>query len=96
MSGKMIGRILVAALLTAPLATPLPARAETVHPRAVAQPSWKWLIDLWSNAFGLLLPSRPEPAGTKQGLLIDPNGGGVPTDGCTDSCVPGTATDPNR
>jgi hypothetical protein len=99
MSGKTMGRILTAALITATLATPLPARATTAQGRAVFHPAWSWLTGLWPSAFGgALLPHRSEPAGTKQGLLIDPNGGPVPTDSCTSMgiCGTGPVTDPNR
>jgi hypothetical protein len=98
MSKRTVGRIFTAAMLTATLAIPLPARAETAHRRPVPRQAWQWLTDLWSGSFGPLFPAlspRQEPAGTKQGPMIDPNGGGITTDSCTVLCDQGPMIDPN-
>ena|SRR6476661_7053073 len=99
MPGKTMGRILIAVLTTVILATPLPARATKAQEPAVSHPVWSWLTALWPGAFGgAPLPHRSGPGGTKQGLLIDPNGSPVPTDSCTSAgtCGTGPVIDTDR
>lgn len=98
MPGKTMGRILAAALITATLAAPLPARAATASWRAVSHPAWSWLAALWTGTFGgPSLPHRSGPPGAKQGTLVDPNGSPLPTDSCAaNGCDPGTSIDSNR
>lgn len=65
-----ISRVVVAGLLLAVLALPMPARAEAVG-RSNLDGAWSWLASLWERGISALWSASGDP---DQGHGIDPNG----------------------
>ena len=70
MKDRRISRVVVAGLLLAVLALPMPARAEAVD-RGSLDRTWSWLARLWEQGISALWSADGDP---DQGHGIDPNG----------------------
>ncbi|MFP5289014.1 MAG: hypothetical protein ACLGI9_24970 [Thermoanaerobaculia bacterium] len=91
MTHRFPRRALPAMALAASLALPLPIHAWPLSPHLV-QRARLWLAELWTSA------PQPQPARTKAGMGVDPNGSPATTSAttaCTGDCERGGGIDPN-
>ena len=86
MKERKISRVVVAGLLLAVLALPMPARAEAVD----RDGAWSWLASLWELGISALWSADGEP---EEGHGIDPNG--ITATGAGGGTDEGHGIDPN-